>query len=130
VLAALVHDLDRSRRYVPRKLFAQQTASARRATPIVSGSGGDACLSLRLLWPLKATALTFHDDQKAIFTGDRVARLLVNADLFSSFFFSRQKAIQLTRRLNLEMLKTGDPGAQCDTFIHSMLRTGAHSAAA
>ena len=129
VLAALVHDLDHCGRYAPRKLFAQETASARRAMRIVLGSGGDARLSLRLLWLLKATALTFHDDRKAILTGDRLARLLADADLFSSLFFSREKAIQLTRRLNLEMLKTGDPVAQYDAFIDSMLLTGAHSAA-
>ena len=129
VLDALVHDLDHSGRYVPRKLFAQQTASVRRATRIVLGSGGDARLSLRLLWLLKATALTFHEDRKAILNGDHLARLLADADLFSSLFFSRAKAIQLTRRLNLEMLKTGDPVAQYDAFIDSMLRTGAHSAA-
>lgn len=129
VLAALVHDLDHAGRYAPRQLFAQETASARRAMRIILGGGGDARLSLRLLWLLKATALTFHDDRKAILAGDRLARLLADADLFSSLFFSRQRAIQLTRGLNLEMLKTGDPVAQYDAFMDSMLRMGAHSAA-
>ena len=129
VLAALVHDLHHSGRYAPRKLFAQQTASARRAMRIVLGSGGDACLSLRLLWLLKATALTFRDDRKAILSDDDLARLLADADLFSSLFFSRQKAVQLTRRLNLEMLRTGDPVVQYDAFTYNMLLTGAHSVA-
>ena len=101
VLAALVHDLDHSGRYTPPKLFAQETASARRAMRIVLGSGGYARLSLRVLWLLKATALTFHKDRKAILNGDHLARLLADADLFSSLFFSREKAIQLTRRLIL-----------------------------
>ena len=129
VLAALVHDLDHAGRYAAHHLFAQETASARRAMRIILGSGGDARLSLRLLWLLKATALTFHGDRKAILAGDRLARLLADADLFSSLFFSRRKAIQLTRGLNLEMSKTGDPAAHYDAFMESMLRMGAHSAA-
>ena len=63
------------------------TKSIRFGGDIVLGSGGDARLSFRLLWLLKATALTFHDDRKAILTGDRLARLLADADLFSSLFF-------------------------------------------
>ena len=121
VLAALVHDFEHLGRYAPRKLFAQETASARRDVRIVLGSGRDARLSLRLLWLLKATALTFHDDRKAILTGDRRARLLAAADLFSSPFCSRQKAMQLTRRLNLEMSKTGHPVVHYDAFTDSML---------
>lgn len=58
---------------------------------IVLGSDGDARLSLRLLLLLKATALTFNDDRKAILAGDRLARLLADANLFSSLFFSRQR---------------------------------------
>ena len=96
---------------------------------IVLCSGGDSRLSLRLLWFLKATALTFHKDRKAILNGDHLARLLADADLFWSLFFSRQKAIQLTRRLNLEMLRTGDPVVQYDVFTDNMLLTGAHSSA-
>ena len=60
VLAALDHDLGHSGRYAPHKLFSQETASARRAMRIVLGSGGHASLLLRLLWLLKANALTFH----------------------------------------------------------------------
>ena len=52
---------------------------------IVLGSGGDARLSLRLLWLLKATALTFRNDRKTIFAGDWLARLLADADLFCRY---------------------------------------------
>ena len=62
VLAALVHELDHARRYSTRQLFAQETALARRAMRIIFGSIGDARLSLRLLWHLKANALTFQED--------------------------------------------------------------------
>ena len=83
VLAGLVHGLDHAERYAPRRLFAPETASARLVMHIILGSGEDARLSLQLLWPLKATALTFHEDRKAILASDCLARLLADADLFS-----------------------------------------------
>ena len=128
VLAGLVHGLDHAERYAPRRLFAPETASARLVMHIILGSGEDARLSLQLLWPQKATALTFYENRKAILASDRLARLLADADLFSSLFFSRQDAIQLTRWLNLEMLQIGDPVAHYDAFMDSMLRLGARSA--
>jgi len=83
VLAGLVHGLDHVGRYAPRRLFAPETASARLVMHIILGSGEDARLSLQLLWPLTATALTFYEDRKAILASDRLARLLADADLFS-----------------------------------------------
>ena len=62
VLAGLVHGLDHAERYAPRRLFASETASARLVMHFILGIGVDARLSLQLLWPLKATALTFHED--------------------------------------------------------------------
>lgn len=130
VLAALVHDLDHCSRYASQKMFVQEQASARRVSRIIIGAGGDARLSLRLVLLLKATALTDHKDRKTILNSDRIARLLADADLFSSLFFSRQRAIRLTRALKLERMSKGSASEQYDAFVTATMRTGPHSDAA
>ena len=130
VLAALVHDLDHCGRYASQKMFVQEQASARRVSRIIIGAGGDARLSLRLVLLLKATALTDHKDRKTILNSDRIARLLADADLFSSLFFSRQRAIRLTRALKLERMSKGSASEQYDAFVTATMRTGPHSDAA
>lgn len=129
VLAALVHDLDHAGRYARQDTFAQELISARRAARLIAGAGGDARLSLRLTLLLKATALTIHDDRKAILASDKLARLLADADLFSSLFSSRKTAIRMTHSLMLETMQMGHPAEQYDRFICSMMRVGPHSAA-
>ncbi|MAA77047.1 MAG: hypothetical protein CML73_03320 [Rhodobiaceae bacterium] len=73
---------------------------------------------------LSATALTILNDRKVILASYCFARLLADGDQFSSLFFSRQKAISITRRLLMEMLKSSDPVGRCGAFMDSMVRTG------
>lgn len=130
VLAALVHDLDHCGRYASQKVFVQERASARRTCRIIIGAGGDARLSLRIMLLLKATALTDHEDRQTILHSDRIARLLADADLFSSLFFSRERAVRLTRALKLERISKGSASAQYDAFFAAAMQTGLQSEAA
>ena len=121
VLAALIHDLDhhgrRGKRY---PLYRQERLSVRIAGRILLRHGGDPRLVRRLERLIEATALTSDAHRQAILSGDPLARLLADADVFASLFYERGLALKLTGMLKLEQGLADDVDSLLDGFASRM----------
>ncbi|MGC6412586.1 MAG: HD domain-containing protein [Candidatus Puniceispirillaceae bacterium] len=101
MLAALIHDLDHLGRYQSPEKAGQEKWSLRKAFGILSRSG----LHYRTRGDLERLILATCPDLTADLlskSSAKLARLLVDADLFGSLFFSQKTVRQLTQALKHE----------------------------
>ena len=119
MVAALIHDLDHMGRYQPHKLAGQEKWSSQRALKAMQRLGlhYDTRQSLERLvlatCPHLSSQYMQHPDNTLI-------RLLVDADLFGSLFFSRKSVAKLTKPLKHENGLTTDWTVLLSNFLEKV----------
>ena len=128
ILAALVHDLGHHGRRSSKRLYAQERWSSALVRQVLGAAGADMRLAGRVERLLLATAINKDALRLTILKADPLARLLADADIFASIFYSRDLALRMTRMLKLEQRLPGAPETLLSHFSALIEAEGLRSA--